>query len=73
MFSRVPIQRLAFEPAHEGLWVQVRDANPSTIPEKWEPTHPSEVLVHDLINGVGITQNKLAVSIGGLRARGTPR
>lgn len=36
----------------------------STTTEKWAPTHPGEVLMEDFINGFGITQNKLAVSIG---------
>ncbi|MFT4163810.1 MAG: HigA family addiction module antitoxin [Microlunatus sp.] len=36
----------------------------STITEKWAPVHPGEVLMEDFINGFGITQNKLAVSIG---------
>ena len=29
-----------------------------------EPIHPGESLLEDFINGFGITQNKLAVSIG---------
>ncbi|HJG92180.1 MAG TPA: HigA family addiction module antitoxin [Brachybacterium massiliense] len=29
-----------------------------------EPIHPGEVLMEDFIEGFGITQNKLAVSIG---------
>ncbi|NHN55119.1 HigA family addiction module antidote protein [Calidifontibacter sp. DB0510] len=29
-----------------------------------EPIHPGEILMEDFINGFGITQNKLAVSIG---------
>ena len=29
-----------------------------------EPIHPGEVLMEDFIQGLGITQNKLAVSIG---------
>lgn len=29
-----------------------------------EPIHPGEILLEDFINGFGITQNKLAVSIG---------
>lgn len=29
-----------------------------------EPIHPGEVLMEDFIKGFGITQNKLAVSIG---------
>lgn len=36
----------------------------STSTEKWAPVHPGEVLMEDFINGFGITQNKLAVSIG---------
>lgn len=36
----------------------------STTTEKWAPVHPGEVLLEDFIEGFGITQNKLAVSIG---------
>lgn len=39
-------------------------SNLSTTTEKWAPVHPGEVLMEDFINGFGITQNKLAVSIG---------
>lgn len=39
-------------------------SNSSTTTEKWDPIHPGEVLMEDHINGFGITQNKLAVSIG---------
>ena len=35
-----------------------------TTTEKMEPIHPGEVLMEDFIKGFGITQNKLAVSIG---------
>ena len=35
-----------------------------TITDKIEPIHPGEVLMEDFIEGFGITQNKLAVSIG---------
>lgn len=35
-----------------------------TTTEKWAPIHPGEVLMEDFIDGFGITQNKLAVSIG---------
>ncbi|MEY8656695.1 HigA family addiction module antitoxin [Brachybacterium paraconglomeratum] len=35
-----------------------------TTTEKIAPIHPGEVLVEDFIEGFGITQNKLAVSIG---------
>lgn len=38
----------------------------STITENdlIEPIHPGEILMEDFIEGFGITQNKLAVSIG---------
>lgn len=39
-------------------------SNSSTTTENWDPVHPGEVLMEDFINGFGITQNKLAVSIG---------
>ena len=39
-------------------------SNSSTTTEKWDPVHPGEVLMEDFIEGFGITQNKLAVSIG---------
>lgn len=39
-------------------------SNSSTTTEKWDPVHPGEVLMEDFIAGFGITQNKLAVSIG---------
>ena len=32
--------------------------------DRIEPIHPGEVLMEDFIKGFGITQNKLAVSIG---------
>lgn len=35
-----------------------------TITDKLAPIHPGEVLIEDFIDGFGITQNKLAVSIG---------
>ncbi|WP_290852068.1 HigA family addiction module antitoxin [Gordonia sp. (in: high G+C Gram-positive bacteria)] len=34
-----------------------------------EPIHPGEILMEDFIEGFGITQNKLAVSIGVLPRR----
>ena len=37
---------------------QVQDA------DMIEPIHPGEILMEDFIEGFGITQNKLAVSIG---------
>lgn len=39
-------------------------SNSSTTTEKWDLVHPGEVLMEDFIEGFGITQNKLAVSIG---------
>ena len=41
-------------------------SNSSTITETdlMEPIHPGEILMEDFIEGFGITQNKLAVSIG---------
>lgn len=41
-------------------------SNSSTIAEAGliEPIHPGEILMEDFIEGFGITQNKLAVSIG---------
>lgn len=39
-------------------------SNSLTTTEKWAPVHPGEVLMEDFIKGFGITQNKLAVSIG---------
>jgi addiction module HigA family antidote len=41
-------------------------SNSSTITESEliEPIHPGEILLEDFIEGFGITQNKLAVSIG---------
>ena len=35
-----------------------------TTTDKIDPIHPGEVLMEDFIEGFGITQNKLAVSIG---------
>lgn len=35
-----------------------------TTTEKIAPIHPGEILMEDFIEGFGITQNKLAVSIG---------
>ncbi|MFI5624100.1 HigA family addiction module antitoxin [Nocardioides sp. NPDC051685] len=39
-------------------------SNSSTTSDKIPPIHPGEVLMADFIEGFGITQNKLAVSIG---------
>ena len=35
-----------------------------TTTDKIAPIHPGEVLMEDFIEGLGVTQNKLAVSIG---------
>ncbi|MGC4935895.1 HigA family addiction module antitoxin [Gordonia sp. DT30] len=35
-----------------------------TTTDKLAPIHPGEVLLEDFIEGLGITQHKLAVSIG---------
>ena len=35
-----------------------------TTTDKIAPIHPGEVLMEDFIEGFGITQNKLAVSVG---------
>ena len=35
-----------------------------TITDKIAPIHPGEVLLEDFIEGLGITQNKVAVAIG---------
>jgi antitoxin HigA-1 len=35
-----------------------------TITDKIAPIHPGEVLMEDFIKGFGITQHKLAVSVG---------
>lgn len=34
------------------------------LEELYPPIHPGEILMEDFIEGFGITQNKLAVSIG---------
>lgn len=41
-------------------------SNSSTISEAdlIEPIHPGEILMEDFVEGFGITQNRLAVSIG---------
>ena len=36
----------------------------TTADDLLEPIHPGEILLEDFIEGFGITQNKLAVSIG---------
>ncbi len=39
-------------------------SNSSTTTDEWAPVHPGEILMEDFIKGFGITQNRLAVSIG---------
>lgn len=39
-------------------------SNSSITTDLIEPIHPGEILMEDFILGLGITQNKLAVSIG---------
>jgi antitoxin HigA-1 len=40
------------------------NSSTTTDVDRIEPIHPGEVLMEDFIDGFGITQNKLAVSIG---------
>lgn len=40
------------------------NSSTTTETDKIPPIHPGEVLMEDFIEGFGITQNKLAVSIG---------
>ncbi|MGC0144542.1 HigA family addiction module antitoxin [Pseudactinotalea sp. Z1732] len=40
------------------------NSSTTTESDRIEPIHPGEVLMEDFIVGFGITQNKLAVSIG---------
>ena len=40
------------------------NSSTTTEPDLIEPIHPGEILMEDFIDGFGITQNKLAVSIG---------
>lgn len=40
------------------------NSSTTTSGELIEPIHPGEILAEDFIVGLGITQNKLAVSIG---------
>ena len=40
------------------------NSSTTTETELIEPIHPGEILMEDFIEGFGITQNKLAVSIG---------
>lgn len=40
------------------------NSSTTTEPDLIEPIHPGEILMEDFIEGFGITQNRLAVSIG---------
>ncbi|WP_423446200.1 HigA family addiction module antitoxin [Kocuria sp. KSNUG] len=40
------------------------DSSTAAVPDLIEPIHPGEVLMEDFIEGFGVTQNKLSVSIG---------
>lgn len=40
------------------------NSSTTTEPDRIEPIHPGEILMEDFIDAFGITQNKLAVSIG---------
>lgn len=40
------------------------NSSTTTEPDLMVPIHPGEILMEDFIEGFGITQNKLAVSIG---------
>lgn len=40
------------------------NSSTTTEADPIEPIHPGEILMEDFIEGFGITQNKLAVSIG---------
>jgi addiction module HigA family antidote len=40
------------------------NSSTTTDHDRIEPIHPGEILMEDFIQGFGITQNKLAVSIG---------
>ncbi|GAA3761347.1 hypothetical protein GCM10022240_12340 [Microbacterium kribbense] len=43
---------------------KMSNSSTTTEPDLIEPIHPGEILMEDFIEGLGITQNKLAVSIG---------
>lgn len=47
-----------------GLGWDRRRCRSVTTTDRIEPIHPGEILMEDFIEGFGITQNKLAVSIG---------
>lgn len=40
------------------------NSSTTTETDRIDPIHPGEILLEDFINGFGITQHKLAVSIG---------
>src|SRR5699024_2680675 len=43
---------------------KMSNSSTTTEADLIEPIHPGEILMEDFIGGFGITQNKLAVSIG---------
>src|SRR5690625_7009971 len=43
---------------------KMSNSSTTTEDDLIEPIHPGEILMEDFIEGFGITQNKLAVSIG---------
>ncbi|EFG81956.1 HigA family addiction module antitoxin [Corynebacterium ammoniagenes] len=43
---------------------KLSNSSTTTETDLIEPIHPGEILMEDFIDGFGITQNKLAVSIG---------
>ena len=43
---------------------KMSNSSTTTETDLIEPIHPGEILLVDFIEGFGITQNKLAVSIG---------
>ena len=43
---------------------KVSSSSTTTDVNRIDPIHPGEILMEDFIKGFGITQNKLAVSIG---------
>ncbi|WP_211221837.1 HigA family addiction module antitoxin [Granulicoccus phenolivorans] len=43
---------------------KMSNSSTTTEADLIEPIHPGEILMEDFIEGFGITQNKLAVSIG---------
>src|SRR5690606_26165943 len=59
--SHSPVERFS---ALRRTTLDQRRCRSLTTADRIEPIHPGEVLMEDFIGGFGITQNKLAVSIG---------